>query len=521
MPCANRKGTACAPRNIRATTPIRDYAAGPPDRDAPWRRQKGMHTSTRHRPSRRRGGLLKPARFGSVGALLFAATMWVPLGSEPTAAAWAGATLPPGSAAGSPALKPIDRAALQAAVAATARQLLVPGAVVLLRTPQGEFTVTYGTSMLGRATPPGTATHFRIASNTKTMTAAIIVQLAQEGKLGFSDPVSKYVVGVPNGGAITVADLLKMRSGLYDYSRDPELHASLDREPGRAWTSNEVLAIAYRHPPSFPPGTDFQYCNTNYVLLGLIAEKLDGKPLARDMHDRLFGPLGLKDTLLPASDSTALPNPYAHGYMYGDTAFALVDKSYPPDLQAAARAGTIKPNDYTFQNPSYASAAGGVISTARELASWIEALVGGRMFNAEYQRRWLDSPQPQDPKKPDGQGYGYGIGQFRVGPNRIYFHGGEIPGFNSFMGRDPLNKVTLVVWSNLTVSLDGQLTANTLMLRLLDQVYAASPPPPAAPPAAAPGCDAAACPDAGDISRLIDVGARRHLVLQRDGKRRP
>ena len=77
----------------------------------------------------------------------------------------------------------------------TAKELLIPGAVVLLRTPQGEFTVAYGTTLLGATSPPSADTYFRIASNTKTMTAAVIMQLAQEGKLSLDDPVSKYVAG--------------------------------------------------------------------------------------------------------------------------------------------------------------------------------------------------------------------------------------------------------------------------------------------------------------------------------------
>src|SRR5262249_8915834 len=96
------------------------------------------------------------------------------------------------------ALKPIDKTALQTRVARTAKELSFPGAVVLLRTPQGEFTVSYGTTLLGATSPPSADTHFRIASNTKTMTAAVIVLLAQEGKLRLDDPVSKYVPDVPD-----------------------------------------------------------------------------------------------------------------------------------------------------------------------------------------------------------------------------------------------------------------------------------------------------------------------------------
>src|SRR5262249_39376619 len=151
----------------------------------------------------------------------------------------------------------------------------VAWAMALLRTSQGDFAFGYGATRLGGTTSPRTDTHFRVASNTKTMTAAVIVLLVQEGKLRFDDPISKYVEGVPNGDDITISELLKMRSGLYNYTSAPELGESLDHDPARVWTPQELLAIAFKRPPIFAPGKKYDYCNTNYVLLGLIAEKLE------------------------------------------------------------------------------------------------------------------------------------------------------------------------------------------------------------------------------------------------------
>ena len=374
------------------------------------------------------------------------------------------------------ALKPIDKTALQTMVDTTARELLIPGALVVLRTPQGEFTVSYGTTLLGATSPPGADTHFRIASNTKTMTAAVIVLLAQEGKLSLNDPVSKYVPGVPNGDNITITELLNMRSGLYDYTSDPIISKTIDTDPAKVWTPAEVLAIAFAHPPNFSPGKQYEYNNTNYALLGLVAEKVDGKPLAQIMHDRWFGPLNMQNTELPSSTVNTIPKPYSHGYLYGSSSVALVgEPPYSPEVQAAARAGTLLPKDYTNVNHSFASAAGGVISTANDLAIWIKALVGGKVLNADYQRRWFDSLQPEDPSKPNGQKYGYGIVQLSWGPNTIYFHGGETPGYNSKISYDLANDVTLIIWTNLTVSLDGQQTANTLWVKVLDHIYKVSP----------------------------------------------
>ena len=379
------------------------------------------------------------------------------------------------------ALKTIDPQAFQTVVEAAVKQLKVPGAMVLLRTPQGNFNAGVGTTELGVQIPPAANTHFRIASNTKTMTGALIVLLAQDGKLKLSDPVSTYIPDVPDGENITVAQLLKMRSGLYGYTADPALAAAMDANPGKAWTPQEVLAIAFRHPPQFAPDASYEYSNTNYALLGLIAEKIGGRPLALQFADRLFGPVGLTQTSLPAADDTSMPAPYSHGYMYGGSFYALADDPYPADMQAAAQAGTLQPVDYTNQNSSYATAAGGAISTADDLATWMKALVSGKVFNADYHQQWLTSLQPEDPAAPDGQKYGYGISYQRFGPSAaMFYHGGELPGFNSFMGYDPDNDVALVIWTNLTLSPDGRTTAQAMLPTVLDEIYAGlslAPPP--------------------------------------------
>ncbi|MDV3126414.1 beta-lactamase family protein [Mycobacterium sp. 21AC1] len=370
-------------------------------------------------------------------------------------------------------LKPIDPAELRAVVEAAAKKLMVPGAMVVLRTPQGDFDAAVGTTQLGARTPPTPTTHFRIASNTKTMTAALIMLLEQDGRLALSDPIAKFVPGVPNGENITLAGLLTMRSGLYGYTADPALSSAMDADPGMVWTPQEVLAIAFRHPPEFAPGTAYDYSNTNYALLGLVAESAGRRPLNRQLQDRLFSPLGLADTELPAADDISIPAPYSHGYMYGASVYALADDTYPAALQAAARAGTLRPTDYTNQNSSYATAAGGAISTADNMASWIRDLVSGKVFNADQQRAWLSSLQPEDPANADGQQYGYGISYQRFGPDAaMYYHGGELPGFNSFMGYDPDNEVALAIWTNLTLSPEGKTTANAMLPALLDEIYA-------------------------------------------------
>jgi D-alanyl-D-alanine carboxypeptidase len=120
---------------------------------------------------------------------------------------------------------------------------------------------------------------------------------------------------VPNGDNITIAQLLEMRSGLYNYTNDPIISKTIDTDPTKVWTPAELLAIAFAHPPNFPPGKEYEYNNTNYALLGLVAEKVDGKPLAQIMHERLFGPQNMQHTELPSSTVSTIPEPYSHGYL--------------------------------------------------------------------------------------------------------------------------------------------------------------------------------------------------------------
>ena len=369
-----------------------------------------------------------------------------------------------------PALRPIDAAAMQGTVERLAKEMLVPGAVVILRTPNGEFTTTYGVTTYRGTVPIGFEQHLRVGSNTKTWTGTVILQQVQEGRLGLEDPVSKYRPDVPNGGQITIEQLLAMRSGLHNYTTTLELNQALDDQPAKAWTQDELLALGYKHSPAFAPGTAFGYSNTNTVLLGLIAQQLEGgKPLAAIMRDRLFAPLGLKNTLFPDIASNTIPEPYSRGYMYGNNVLTMGSPpALPDDMQAAARAGTLAPGDQTEANPSWGWAAGAGISTANDLVAWVQALVGGKLLNADLQARRLASVLPIDPSNPNSASYGWGIAKF----GNLYGHTGELPGYNSFMGHDPVNGVTLVVWANLAPAVDGRDPATTIAAALIGLLYA-------------------------------------------------
>jgi D-alanyl-D-alanine carboxypeptidase len=413
----------------------------------------------------------------TLGALV-AALLLTP--SPPLAAA---AATPPTAAATAPARLPDYAAELQAEIPRLMRANVIPGAVVLIRSPRrGDWSATFGTRALGTSEPMTLADHFRVGSNTKTMTATVILQLVQEGKLQIDDPVAKHVAGVPNGERITIANLLEMRSGLYSYTLDPAFNATLDRDPAKVWTPQELLAIGFSKTPDLPAGARFDYSNTNYVLLGVIIEQLTGMTAAEAFRRRLFLPLGLAQTSLPAAADASIPAPHPQGYAFGTNVSTIRTYALPPQQRAAALAGRLLPSDETDANPSWAWTAGGAIATAGDLATWVKALVSGNLLGPAMQRQRLASIRPTDPDNPTGAGYGLGI--VRFGP-AVYGHDGQIPGFMSFMGHDPRTGDTIVVATNLATVPDGEGAALVIAKAVLRTLYGAGAVP-ASDPAAQP-----------------------------------
>ena len=325
------------------------------------------------------------------------------------------------------------------AFAAEAEELGVIGAFLLVRSPEGEFSAAYGTTERGTETPPTADTVFRIGSNTKTMTGTVILQLVDEGMLSLDDTVSKYLDGVPNGDEITLAMLLSMRSGLPNYTDSAGFDAAIEADPERVWQPQEMLDMAFQSEPLFDPGSEYSYSNTNTVLLALIAEQVTGTNYEQLISDRLMQPLGLTHTLVPRADEAGLAEPFSHGYTYIDE--------------------NTDPLDVTFMSPSWASAAGAGVSTANELAAWVEALTGGELLSADLQAERMASIQPI-PGAPDATGWGYGLGIAKL--HGLLGHNGELPGFNSFMGVDPERELTVVMWANLAPGADGKGPADQL-----------------------------------------------------------
>ncbi|MET7299192.1 serine hydrolase domain-containing protein [Embleya sp. NPDC005575] len=347
------------------------------------------------------------------------------------------------------------------------QRLRVPGAIVSIRTPEwGTWTTTLGTGNLADGTPMRTADHMRVGSITKTFTGTIILQLVQEGRLSLEDPVAAFRPDVPDGQHITIRQLLQMTSGLYNYTEDPDFNRTLDERPQTSWTPDELLAIAFRHPSYFPPGGGFHYSNTNTVLLGLIAEKLTGRPLAELFEQHIFRPLGMSESSLP--NDSGLPLPHAHGYEFIGNVESLTAPVLTGKDAAWADWSAGNPKDVTDANPSWAWAAGAAVSTVDDLLRWAPALATGTLLSPEIQRERLTFVPTSD--APGAPGYGLAIADFAG----FLGHDGQLPGYNSFVGYNPQSCATIVVLANLNQSPDGNAPADELTKLILAKVFPGS-----------------------------------------------
>jgi D-alanyl-D-alanine carboxypeptidase len=346
----------------------------------------------------------------------------------------------------------------------------IPGVTVLIKSPsRGNWSQTFGTAVLGKHVPMSLRNSFRIGSNTKTMTSTVILQLVQEHRLKLNDPISKFVPGVPDGRHITIAELSEMRSGLYSYSFDRRFNATLDRRPRKAWTPRELLRIAFSHPSNFAPGAQYEYSNTNIVLLGVVIQKLTGMSAAKAFQQRIFGPLGMKHTFLPKRTMWAIPAPHAQGYQFGTNVATINSYALPTAQLPAALSGRLKPINNTNSSPSWAFTAGGVISTTGDLARYVKVLVAGGLLDKRLQRLRLRSVRPVAPDQPNGVKYGLGLVEFAPG---IFGHDGQIPGYSSFMVYNIKTGDTIIVAANLAASpVNGQPAAVEVAQAIIAKLY--------------------------------------------------
>ncbi|MEU7413882.1 serine hydrolase domain-containing protein [Streptomyces sp. NPDC042638] len=297
-----------------------------------------------------------------------------------------------------------------AAVLRSAVSQGAPGALARIDDHGRTYRVTHGVADRGTGRSVSADDRFRVGSITKTFSAVVLLQLVAEHRLALDAPVNRYLPKLLPDDRITVRQVLSHRSGLYDYTNDmfADSVSGFEAVRNKVFTYRQLVALSLKKPRTNAPGAAYSYSNTNFVVAGLLIEKLTGQSVRTAYQQRVIEPLGLTDTFYVHPD-TAIPGRYARGYLTPDTAGApLVDA--------------------TAQTVSWAQSAGAVISSARDLDVFYSALLAGKLLPpallAEMERF----------TKVDGTtAYGLGLRRRDLSCGvSVYGHTGAVQGYYSY-----------------------------------------------------------------------------------------
>ncbi|MBT2400380.1 serine hydrolase [Streptomyces sp. ISL-100] len=320
--------------------------------------------------------------------------------------------------------------AVQQSLNALVRDDGMPAALASVKDRDGRTrTYTAGLGNLATGAPVPVDGQVRIGSNTKTFVAVVLLQLVAERRMDLDATVDTYLPGLVRGEGIdgrriTVRQLLQQTSGLPNYSD----HLGDDV---RYYAPCELLAIALQHPADFAPGTSWKYSNTNYVLAGLLVQKVTGRPLAEQIDRRIIKPVGLRHTYFPAPGDASIREPHPHGY-------------YRESADAPLR-------DITEIDPSWGWAAGQMVSTSSDLNRFLRALLAGRLLPSA-QLAQMRSTVPAEATFGSGSRYGLGIVSRPLPCGGLSWgHGGSFPGYETRGGAtDDGRAANVVVTMQLT-----------------------------------------------------------------------
>ncbi|MBL0127972.1 MAG: beta-lactamase family protein [Flavobacteriales bacterium] len=308
----------------------------------------------------------------------------------------------------------------------------VPGVLMSVHDPvRGEWNGSAGMADLFNGVVLAPCNRTRVGSTVKMFTAATVMLLQEEGKLDLDDRIAEYLSGDPidrlaNADQATIRQLLQHSSGIFNYIRSARFQTASLNDLVRVWHPEDLLHYAYGKPAAFAVGSDVAYSNTNYVLLGMLIEKVEGKPFYRVFEEKLFGPLGLSLTAFAAEDP--VPADLIRGYVDLYSNLNVIECTY-------------------FSGWDYFTADGGLISNPHDLGVFLRALVNGQVVNAAS---WAEMTAWRSPSEQDTEFYpiAYGLGIFRMQtPHGVaWFHSGDAIGYYACMAYFP-DQATTVVWA--------------------------------------------------------------------------
>ncbi len=268
----------------------------------------------------------------------------------------------------------------------------------------------------------------RIASVSKAFSGAVALTLVGRKKLSLSDTIALRLPTLPKAWhSVTLAELLNHTSGLPDYIKNPEFLEAFKADPQMTLTPNQLLGYVANEPLLFPPGSRYDYSDSDNIVIGLMVESVTAEPYSSALTDRVIAPLHLADTSLPTS--TALSEPYIHGY----------------DIEAGKA-----PDDVSMLiNPELAWASGGMVSTPAQLNTFMRAYVSGALFNqATRTKQFQFVPGSSGPPGPGTNAAGLGVYRYRTGCGTVYGHTGNLPGYTLFAASNQDGEDSAVVVIN-------------------------------------------------------------------------
>ncbi len=311
--------------------------------------------------------------------------------------------------------------------------------------------VVAGTTNRSRRVPIDDRVLMGIGSNTKAFTSALLLKLEKTGRLDIDQTVGDWLPQYPAWAKVRIRHLLNMTSGIPTYSEAPRFMRAQANNKYRHFTTEQLVAYAYPTPSyHLPTSKGYFYSNTNYILAGMIVEKAGGASYDRQLRERIFKPLGLHDTFY---DSWKLPDEViarmASGYFENPTC-----GEYRPDCTVGPLT-PLKGQDMRRADVSWTGAAGGIVSTPRDLAKWIRGLFGGRVVAPAQleQMKQLVSTRTGKPiahvTPSDPGGFGLGLAQLyhpRLG--RFWFYEGINLGYRGTFAYFPKDDLVLAVTIN-------------------------------------------------------------------------
>ncbi|MGW5370668.1 serine hydrolase domain-containing protein [Streptomyces sp. NPDC004009] len=288
---------------------------------------------------------------------------------------------------------------------------------------------------------------FRVGSNTKTVTATLVLQQVAQRKISLDDTVEKWLPGLVKGGEhITVRMLLNHTSGLGDFLLTPQFLPSLTGQEQRTWKPEDLLATTPEQDPPTEPGEKYSYSNANYEALGLILEKATGSSLAELIEQKITKPLGMKDSFLATDAAWPAGKRHATGYE-PDAKRLKALLSGTVDLpEGVGFAGPERPGDNVDTSaidPSWSWAAGGMVSTAQDWQRFLTALMSGRLLpeaQMKQMRTTVDAPE-------EGGGYGLGLIKVDTPCGTVWGHTGGLPGYSSEIYTDATGTRSVAVFT--------------------------------------------------------------------------